>query len=162
VKLLSKEKPEVDVDLTPMIDCIFNLLIFLMCINTISIIVGISIKVPKGPPQAPRRVEKQLKVCFAEDQITTGHKVVKEGVIKLNGVRVDLKNYCQILRHMRKRIPKEVLIIEAEKKVYHGKVVKIMDLTQKEILLEGAKKGKKKKVIFSFSPPVERIEEGGS
>ncbi|MFH1612794.1 MAG: biopolymer transporter ExbD [bacterium] len=145
-----------EIDLTPMIDCIFNLLIFLMCINTISIIVGISIKIPSDDNSflnQPAKVEQQLKICFMEDEITTGHKIVKEGVIKLNGVKVDLKNYEEIFQYQRKRIPKNLLIIEAENKVYHGVIIKIMDITQKIILKDG------KKTTFSFQPAVENIED---
>lgn len=154
---LRKREPwgNTDIDLTPMIDCIFNLLIFLMCINTISIIVGISIKIPDDNPfsnQQPK-IEQQLKISFSEDEITTEHKVVKEGVIKLNGVKVDFKSYEEIFQYQRKRIPKDLLIIEAENKVYHGNIIKIMDMTQKIILKD------EKKAIFSFQPAVENIED---
>lgn len=122
------------IDLTPMIDCIMNLFIFLMCISAVTVIIGITIKVPPPSPDvfSQPSIEENLEVFLYQDIIMKGHKIIEEGIIKLNGRRVSIEDFVNRLALEKQRIGKDFLVIKGQDKVYHYKVVKIMDLAKTE------------------------------
>jgi biopolymer transport protein ExbD len=82
-----------EIDLTPMIDCIFQLLIFFMVIMSTAVVYGVAIKFP--PPGSKeesksKKQEKNIIVYVGADQIEQGHFLIKDGVVKLNGEEIAL------------------------------------------------------------------------
>ena len=116
-----RPKPEgegVFINLTPLIDVVFLLLIFFLLSTTfITIRYGIKVKLPTTTtPQ--ERIEENIVISITKDnELYIGRKWVKE------------KDLITLLR---KDIKKKgaLVLINADKDVKHGKVVKVMDLAK--------------------------------
>jgi biopolymer transport protein ExbD len=94
MKIRTQANPEVD--LTPMIDCVFQLIIFFMVIMAIAVVYGVAIKFPSGGGDAPkvkRTQEKHIQVHVAQDRIyggPEGQVTVADGILKINGEEISL------------------------------------------------------------------------
>jgi len=111
---------EVFINLTPLIDVVFLLLIFFMVSTTFATIrYGIKVDLPKTTTPE-EKIEENIVVSITKDnQIYLGKKWVRreEDLVSL----------------LRKEIKKKgtLVIVNADKEVKHGKVVRVMDLARK-------------------------------
>lgn len=106
-------------DLTPLIDCVFILLIFFALSSTFILRPGIKVDLPRASiPGVQKRAE----------HIVT---ITRKGYIFLDGEPVDTDLlYAQLVSLVAKdQVP--VLIIEADQMSYHGAVVKVMEVAKK-------------------------------
>ena len=110
---------EVFINLTPLIDVVFLLLIFFMVSTTFATIrYGIKVDLPRTTTPE-ERIEENIVISITKDnQIYLGKKWVKE------------ENLVSLLRREIKR-KGSLVIINADKEVKHGRVVRIMDLARK-------------------------------
>jgi len=159
MKIRTQETPEVD--LTPMIDCVFQLIIFFMVIMAIAVVYGVAIKFPggKGEGTPPNKPEKQIQVHVAQDRIyggAEGHVTVTDGVVKVNGEEIALtdgvlehyndweeqreKGFDGLQYKMQKLVDEgfktDVLYIQGAMKSYHGKIMRVIDRGKRVKLLE--------------------------
>lgn len=106
------------INLTPLIDVVFLLLIFFLLSTTfITIRYGIKVKLPTTTT-LQERIEENIVISITKDnELYIGRKWVKE------------KDLITLLR---KDIKKKgaLVLINADKDVKHGKVVKVMDLAK--------------------------------
>jgi biopolymer transport protein ExbD len=146
----SRVKEASEVDITPMIDVVFQLIIFFMVVMSTAVVYGVAIKFPppgKGDSPRKEKEEKRLTVYVQQDYITEGHVVIQDGVLKLNGedialTRSSIKNYLNwgkereqgyddLQIRMQKLIDKgyktDVLFIQGDMKSYHGKIMRVID-----------------------------------
>ena len=103
-------------DITPVVDTVFNLLIFFaLSLNFIST-PGIEINLPKSSAKEVAKEERDLRVS-----------IKPSGELYLGETKIDLKQL--LLRFKQAVASKEdvQLLIQADEKVPHGKVVEIMD-----------------------------------
>jgi len=106
---------EFSMDMTPMIDCVFQLLIFFMVTTVFAVQSGLKVDLPtSSTSDAPP--EKDLSIVISD-----------KGEMDLNGSRVTLDNLEQQLRQQKDIFGSKVLIIKADKKTMHGIVVDVMD-----------------------------------
>ena len=88
--LKSRIKESEEVDITPMIDIVFQLIIFFMVVMAIAVVYGVAIKFP--PPgrgqQNKQKEEKNIFVHIGADRITKNHLILKDGVLKVNGEEI--------------------------------------------------------------------------
>lgn len=152
--LKSRVKEASEVDITPMIDMVFQLIIFFMVVMAIAVVYGVAIKFPP-PGQAKKsdnqKKEKRITVFVQRDNIRPGqdggHVSVGDGVLKINGEEIaltksDITNYenweaerkagFDELQHlMQKLIDKDymtdILYIQGDMKTYHGKIMRVID-----------------------------------
>jgi len=113
----------VGIDMTPMIDCVFLLLIFFMF--TSSIIIdrdqGIQVTLPKaesGEAQPPRDLV-----------LSIGH----DNTLYLNDVRVEKHALYDTLRAERaaqRQAANDILIIRADEVIEYGVLVEVMDIAR--------------------------------
>jgi biopolymer transport protein ExbD len=106
-------------DITPIVDTVFNLLIFFaLSLNFIST-PGIQVNLPKSTAQEIARERKDLRVV-----ITPANQLY------LNEKEVDLstlgKNFAETAAVSRDT----QVLIQADEQVMHGKVVEVMDLAR--------------------------------
>ncbi|MBI2088597.1 MAG: biopolymer transporter ExbD [Deltaproteobacteria bacterium] len=107
------------IDITPVVDTVFNLLIFFaLSLNFIST-PGIRVQLPKSAAQEITREKKDLRVVLtARDQLYLNEKPVD-----LNGLGAQFKKAADSNRDTQ-------ILIQADQRVAHGKVVQVMDLAR--------------------------------
>lgn len=108
-------------DLTPVVDIVFNLLIFFaLSLNFAAASRGIDIKLPSASSAKTIR----------SDQVTVN--LTKEGLIFLDDKKITLEQLGPMLKE--KADKKSLVIIRADSEVEHGKVVRIMDIIKSQDL----------------------------
>mgnify|MGYP003572712650 FL=1 len=109
------EKP----DLTPMIDVVFQLLIFFMVTAVFAITPGLDIKLPEAEEaQAPEK--ENLFIVVDQD-----------GNMKLNHQSVTFANLKDKLQEKRNILDNTTLIIiQGDERATHGQIVQIMDIAR--------------------------------
>jgi biopolymer transport protein ExbD len=118
MKFKAKGKIKTGLDMTPLIDTVFLLLIFFLLTSSFLVQPGIKVKLP-----ATESSESQL----SKDLILT---ITKDNDIYLNERKVSLKNLSRNLKLALKKSKERLLIVKADKRVLHGKVVEIMDIAK--------------------------------
>ena len=110
-----EEKP----DLTPMIDVVFQLLIFFMVTAVFAITPGLDIKLPEAEEaQAPEK--ENLFIVVDQD-----------GNMKLNHQSVTFANLKDKLQEKRSLLDNTTLIIiQGDERATHGQIVQIMDIAR--------------------------------
>lgn len=150
----SKIEDAGDIDITPMIDMVFQLIIFFMLVMSIAVVYGVAIKFPPPnqgkDPERKSEKKKTVSVYVAQDMVTSKdgrHVVVRDGVLKVNGDEIvltdgNVQNYMQweeqrengfdeLQLRMSKLIDEkfetDVLYIQGDMKSYHGKIMRVID-----------------------------------
>jgi len=110
-----QESPKVD--LTPMIDVVFLLLIFFMISTTFIERPGLSIDLPRSNSEQIKLNKKEVQVYLAEN-----------GDIYLQREKVALDELLQHLESFGSAATKKMtFLLMADKAARHGKVVQLMD-----------------------------------
>ena len=105
------------IDIAPLVDVVFLLLIFFMLASTFEINPGIKVNLPEGTTKELKKEPKSIKIY-----------ITKKEEIFLNGKRVDLNLLKKMLSKIKNK--KSLIIIEADKFSYHGVVVSVMDIAK--------------------------------
>ncbi len=113
---LRKKREEPRVDLTPMVDVVFLLLIFFMISTTFVDTAGISIKLPESSSQLVAKEPKELKVYLSS-----------EGEIYLKDEHLSLDEFNKRLRTYGAEARETTFLLLADRDTRHGRVVAIMD-----------------------------------
>jgi biopolymer transport protein ExbD len=121
-----KPKSEMQFTMTPLIDCVFLLLIFFMIATTFAPMPGIRVKLPPpGTPPPGQKDQQQLilRVSDPEPGIPDGAMVLNDDLVSMGELlgrfqRATLKQ-------------KEMLIIQSGRDVWHDQVVRVMDLAKR-------------------------------
>ena len=116
---VKNEKAEERPDLTPMIDVVFQLLIFFMVTAVFAITPGLDIKLPEAEEaQAPEK--ENLFIVVDQD-----------GNMKLNHQSVTFANLKDKLQQKRNLLDNTTLIIiQGDERATHGQIVQIMDIAR--------------------------------
>ncbi|MFP6645788.1 MAG: biopolymer transporter ExbD [Candidatus Latescibacterota bacterium] len=106
-------------DLTPMIDIVFQLLIFFMVTAVFAVTPGLDIKLPEAEEaQAPEK--ENLFIVVDQD-----------GNMKLNHQTVTFSNLKNKLQEKRQLLDNTtMLIIQGDERATHGQIVQIMDIAR--------------------------------
>ena len=107
------------VDMTPMVDCVFLLLIFFMISTTFVETPGLTIKLPESTAQTIARVPKELKIYLD-----------KSGQIFHQDRLVTLEQFKVLLREPGTAAGQTTFLLLADREARHGRVVMLMDLAQ--------------------------------
>ncbi|HCW76163.1 MAG TPA: biopolymer transporter ExbD [Candidatus Marinimicrobia bacterium] len=102
-------------DLTPLIDTVFLLLIFFMVTTVFSTTPGIEVDLPKAA-ETESPPEKDLNILISD-----------EGIMELNGEIVTMETIEPELRRQKDMYRSKILIIKADKMALHYMVVDVMD-----------------------------------
>jgi len=109
----SEENP----DLTPLINCMFLLLVFFMVATTFVNPKGLSVDLPGG--QGESRATKDMNIVIDQD-----------GGIQVNGEITDKERLAEKIRQVMEADNTKNVILEADRSVRHGNVVQIMDIAR--------------------------------
>jgi biopolymer transport protein ExbD len=106
-------------DITPIVDTVFNLLIFFaVSLNFIST-PGIQVNLPKSTAQEVARERKDLRVV-----------ITPTNQLYLNEKEVDLSTLGKSFDEAAAVSRETQVLIQADEQVTHGKVVEVMDLAR--------------------------------
>lgn len=104
-------------DITPIVDTVFNLLIFFaLSLNFAVTSGGINVKLPKATSAEPVKAE-QLTINLTED-----------GKTYLNDKKITAEKLSETLEKNQNK--ESVVIIRADSVVSHGRVVEVMDMVR--------------------------------
>lgn len=119
MSFLRKPSEEPRIDLTPMVDVVFLLLIFFMISTTFVESPGISIKLPEASSQAIDREPKEIKIYLS-----------REGDVFYQDRQITLSDYKTLLSKHRADSDNTTILLLADQESRHGKVVTLMDLAR--------------------------------
>ena len=114
-------KPVSTVDLVPMIDVVFQLVIFFMVSSTFILTPGIGIVLPESTTAEPVAMTKMVITVVAED------------AVYLNRDRYDLAGLDAVLSRMRREDREQIktVIIEGDSSVPYTLLVNVLDVLRR-------------------------------
>ena len=107
---------EPEINLTPLIDAMFLLVIFFAVSTTFRIYPGLSVNLPTAGSEQIQQEEATVRAIVTE-----------EGEIYLDGEKVARDQLPMILRDRQKAAPIAMFVLQADTKTQHGCVVEVMD-----------------------------------
>jgi biopolymer transport protein ExbD len=110
-----------EINVTSLVDIIFNLLLFFMLTTSFSESGGIEVDLPKASTEAMSTSEQDLIIALTEN----GDVVVKNERVSLDSLGLELER-------VKSEGTKKRVIIQADRAVPHGRVVEIMDLIKEK------------------------------
>ena len=120
MKFHHPNKSDASFNLTPLIDVVFQLLIFFMVTTTfVNLENRVKVNLPSGN-FAVAESSKNITVTITEDN-----------TIYLNGKLIDPLKITESIATELKKEPEKIVVLEADKNVLHGKVITVMDLLKK-------------------------------
>jgi len=119
MKFSREEKKNPEINVTPLIDIVFILLIFLMVSTSFNFTNSIDVNLPAAKGDEKPLVEN-IRIVMTKD-----------GLITVNDQTLQISEVEGILTEFKKTAPAATVIIEADKEVAHGQVVTVMDASRK-------------------------------
>jgi biopolymer transport protein ExbD len=121
----SKADEEIVLEMTPLIDIVFQLLIFFMLTTTFAVNVkqgGLELDLPKA---------KSTDITSMAGHVTIA--ILKDGRTVIDGEELSETELKNKLSRIHKKNPKTMVVVQADRMVPHWQVVKVMDMaaTQK-------------------------------
>ena len=114
----SKEE-EPRLGITPLIDIVFLLLIFFMLTSHFHVASGIPIRLPKVAQKAHEKERRNIILV-----------IDRKGILYLKGKQITIEEFGPGLKSLIKQEGAYHLVLEADKAVKHGLVVRVMDLAK--------------------------------
>ena len=115
-----RKRPPLILDLTPLIDVVFLLLIFFMVSTTfVQDAAGLKVDLPRSDAQDVIRAEEDFSI-----------RVGSDGSIQVGDEGVDLARLQERLVAAARKDPDTMVVLEADKDVDHGRVVQVLDLAR--------------------------------
>jgi biopolymer transport protein ExbD len=107
------------IEITPLVDMVFLLLIFFMLSTTFIVTPGIKVNLPRSSAEKVTQEKKEVQVIITED-----NKVFVDRML------VDVGELERRLVGVGRQDPQTLIIIKADAKALHGKVVEVMDIAK--------------------------------
>ena len=112
-------KEQVVLDLTPLIDCIFQLLIFFLLTASFITTPNLNVELPKASAKAAASESRDAMVV-----------ITREGKLQYEKTDITPDQLMGKLKALHKERPDARILIQADRKAYHGIVVKVMDIAK--------------------------------
>ena len=123
-----RRKSEMAVNMTPLIDCVFLLLIFFMIATTFAPMPGIRVKLPPPgapPPGSDKPEQLILRISNPEGGgVGVGTMILNDQVVSSMQTLLDTFRKSTLKQ-------KEMLIIQSGRQVMHEQIVSIMDMAKR-------------------------------
>lgn len=113
---MRKRREDPKVELTPMVDVVFLLLIFFMISTTFVETPGISIKLPESSSQMAEKPPEEIKIYLS-----------RGGEIYFDKERIELEEFRSRLSGFGERARTMTFLLLADQEARHGRVVQLMD-----------------------------------
>ena len=141
MRFKSKRRDPVRVDVTPLIDIVFQLVLFFMVSTTFVTSPGIKVNLPRSSAETLLQEQEDLHIWMTD-----------AGAVFVDKKSVDFEALETILSSRAVQDPSTLVIIEADTEVEHGRVVGVMDLAR-SVGLE--------RLAIATEPEFEKGDEGG-
>lgn len=102
--------------MTPIIDCVFNLLIFFALSFNFGVTPGIKVKLPEATAEALKKEKKEMTISIS-----------KEGIFSLEGKTVTINDLSGKFKALYAINPDSMVVVQGDTDALHGKVVQVMD-----------------------------------
>ena len=112
-------KDDAHIDITPLVDMVFLLLIFFMLSTTFIVTPGIKVNLPRSSAEKITQENQEVQVVITEDNR-----------ILIEGVAVDARELKQQFVGVGREAPQTLVVIKADVKALHGTVVEVMDIAK--------------------------------
>ena len=117
MQVQNESKPYDSINVTPMLDLAYVLLVIFILMTTASV-QGMSINLPK-PSSKPSTEKHEVKII----------QIMSDGAIRLNGAAVTLPELEYQLKTTLARDPKAAVVLKGDPAVNYARVVEVLDLT---------------------------------
>lgn len=114
-----KKKRRVLINITSLIDVMFLLLIFFMVTSTFLDQPGMKLELPSAESAEVARVEKLVLYISSDDEVV------------FNDQSIALDDLEETMRAALSEIEDRTLVLNADKAVQHGTVIRVMDIAKK-------------------------------
>lgn len=115
-----KTRPKPDINITPLVDVVLQLVIFFVVTTTfISVETGARVNLPSANFS---RIEEAKTVTIT---------ITENNLLYVDGGLTDWNELPKVLVASLRKDPQAAVVIEADKKVLHGNVVKVMDIARR-------------------------------
>jgi biopolymer transport protein ExbD len=120
VRFIEENRTEgVQIDITPIVDTVFNLMIFFALSMNFMLNPGIKVDLPESSVEEIVQKEKEVTVS-----------ITKEGEVMVDSTPVDFEQLFDELKKISEKNPQAIIVIQADRNVTHGRVVQIMDIAR--------------------------------
>lgn len=120
--LKRKKRASNDMDLVPLVDMMFTLVLFLLVASSFEKTSGIAVDLPKAETDSMPREGEKFKVI-----VDSANNIYLE-----NGTnKVEQKALQGRLNKIAKEKPDTIIVIQGDEGTKHGKIVEVMDLAKK-------------------------------
>lgn len=121
MKFAAKRRPDPLVDITPMIDIVFQLVLFFMVSTTFISAPGIQVDLPRSSAQTVLTEKREINVWMTP-----------QGAVYVDDEPMTGEELRTRFRQAAERDTGTLVIIKADTAVEHGRVVTVMDLARSE------------------------------
>jgi len=103
-------------DITPLIDCIFQLLVFFLLTASFVAVPNIRVELPRVSGQAASQEQRDITLV-----------VTRQGEVQFEAQDWEMAKLKDKLKELQAEKPDARVLIQADNKAYHGRVVEVMD-----------------------------------
>lgn len=114
------ERKEISLDMTPIIDVVFNLLIFFALSFNFGITPGIQVKLPPAKADVLKHEKKEVIVV-----------VTRDGSIFMEQKRMELETLLSKFKNLMRDNQDISLVIQGDESALYGRVVRIIDMAKR-------------------------------
>lgn len=114
-------RPDPTIDVTPMIDIVFQLVLFFMVSTTFVSSPGIQVDLPRASSQVVMAEKRDINIWMTTD-----------GQVYVDDAPVDLGTLHDRLVRAAESDPNTLVVIKADAGVAHGRVVTVMDIARSQ------------------------------
>lgn len=119
MRFSTARRPDPLVDITPMIDIVFQLVLFFMVSTTFKTSSGIQVDLPRSSQEVVVAEQDDLQILMTLD-----------GTTYLNDSEVEMEALKRSLEEVATADINRLVVIKADTGVEHGRVVEVMDLAR--------------------------------
>ena len=119
MRFSTARRPDPLVDITPMIDIVFQLVLFFMVSTTFKTSSGIQVDLPRSSQEVVVAEQDDLQILMTID-----------GTTYLNDSEVTTEALKRLLEEVATADVNRLVVIKADTGVEHGRVVEVMDLAR--------------------------------
>ena len=115
-----RKKTDASLDITPIVDTVFNLLIFFALSLNFIITPGIQVNLPDAVTEEIIREREEVIIVMGKD-----------GGVFVNSNPVSIDRIASVLTKSAQKNKDTLVIIQADQEVSHGNVVRVMDTAKR-------------------------------